>query len=134
MVGTLNLVILIASIIHIRSEFEYLFQEINNRVAQDPKLLSKHSNSSSIITYKNEDYIHTYGEKVIAAGFRFESHKVVTEDGYILTVWRIPGKLGNYSREAKKPVILQHGLLDDSYTFLVLRINMSLPLQLALQG
>eukprot|EP00824_Muranothrix_gubernata_P005635 TRINITY_DN1733_c0_g1_i2.p1 TRINITY_DN1733_c0_g1~~TRINITY_DN1733_c0_g1_i2.p1 ORF type:complete len:358 (+),score=34.33 TRINITY_DN1733_c0_g1_i2:168-1241(+) len=45
-------------------------------------------------------------------------HKVLTEDGYILTIFRIPGRQGESLRDAKekqKPVILyQHGVLDSS--------------------
>jgi len=71
---------------------------------------------------------------VIKAGFRFEEHKVITDDGYILSVWRIPGPLRNFSKKPKKPVILQHGLLDDSYTYMALNINRSLPFLLANEG
>lgn len=48
-------------------------------------------------------------------GFRYEEHQVVTEDGYILTVGRIPGPLDG-SEDSKStgsdrpPIILQHGL------------------------
>lgn len=33
----------------------------------------------------------TFQELCVKYGFEFEEHTVVTEDGYILTVWRIPG-------------------------------------------
>lgn len=40
---------------------------------------------------------------------------MVTEDGYILAVYRIPGKLGEEpSVENKPPVYMQHGLLDSA--------------------
>jgi lysosomal acid lipase/cholesteryl ester hydrolase len=46
-------------------------------------------------------------------GFQFEEHTVVTEDGYILTVWRIPGLAGEPAPTHAKPsVLLQHGILD----------------------
>eukprot|EP00606_Chrysophyceae_sp_TOSAG23-5_P000162 GSChrysophyteH2.ASY1.ANO1.1019.1 assembled CDS len=48
---------------------------------------------------------------VQARGYAIETHFVTTEDGYILTVFRIPGSLGS------APVLLQHGLLDSSYTW-----------------
>jgi hypothetical protein len=42
-----------------------------------------------------------------------ESHKVATEDGYLLTIFRIPGgKFEKDFKEKKKQAIfLQHGLL-----------------------
>jgi hypothetical protein len=45
-------------------------------------------------------------------GYALETHYITTEDGYILTVFRIPGK----TAEAP-PVLLQHGLLDSSFTW-----------------
>lgn len=45
-------------------------------------------------------------------GFDIETHYVTTSDGYILTVFRIPGPKG------AAPVLLQHGLLDSSYTWI----------------
>lgn len=47
-----------------------------------------------------------------------ESHKVITEDGYILTMFRIQRK-GSAIREGLKPIILQHGLVDSSDTWLI---------------
>jgi pimeloyl-ACP methyl ester carboxylesterase len=49
-------------------------------------------------------------------GYPIETHYVTTSDGYILTMFRIPyGKKSTISGGA--PVILQHGLLDSSYTW-----------------
>jgi gastric triacylglycerol lipase len=45
-------------------------------------------------------------------------HKVITEDGYILTVFRIQRK-GSQIQAGLKPIILQHGLLDSSDTWLI---------------
>ena len=33
------------------------------------------------------------GEMAVASGYAFEEHKIVTEDGYVLTAFRIPGRL-----------------------------------------
>eukprot|EP00440_Ansanella_granifera_P058470 gb/GFBE01063371.1/.p1 GENE.gb/GFBE01063371.1/~~gb/GFBE01063371.1/.p1 ORF type:complete len:430 (+),score=95.49 gb/GFBE01063371.1/:1-1290(+) len=40
-----------------------------------------------------------------------EMHNVTTEDGYVLTMFRIPG--------AGKPVIVQHGILDSSWDMVI---------------
>ena len=73
-------------------------------------------------------------EKVISAGYRIETHKIVTEDRYILTAFRIPGKLGELPTNKKQPVTLQHGLLDDSFTWLVLNNTNNLAIKLANEG
>ena len=83
---------------------------------------------SSLLTlfqsYKNE--INSYG-------YDFEEHKITTSDGYILSLWRIPGLLSekkNNNLSNKKVVLLQHGLLDDCWTWFALK-NTSLPFQLS---
>mmetsp|Transcript_35515 Transcript_35515/g.54332 ORF Transcript_35515/g.54332 Transcript_35515/m.54332 type:complete len:452 (+) Transcript_35515:19-1374(+) len=44
-------------------------------------------------------------------GFRTEKHQVVTDDGYILGIYRIPGALSEQNDEEPKPVVLlQHGV------------------------
>lgn len=53
-------------------------------------------------------------------------YEVVTEDGYILALYRLPG-------ESKIPILLAHGLLDSSDTWL-LRGNSSLAITLADKG
>lgn len=50
-------------------------------------------------------------EIIQARGFSVETHYVTTSDGYILTMFRIP------SETSSPPVLLQHGLLDSSYTW-----------------
>jgi gastric triacylglycerol lipase len=47
-----------------------------------------------------------------------EEHKATTSDGYVLTLYRIPGPQGSTSHTpGKKAVFLQHGLLDSSFTW-----------------
>jgi pimeloyl-ACP methyl ester carboxylesterase len=51
-------------------------------------------------------------------GYEMESHNVVTEDGYILTVFRLTSSLeGN--NEKKQPVYVEHGIFlnCDTWTF-----------------
>jgi lysosomal acid lipase/cholesteryl ester hydrolase len=55
-------------------------------------------------------------EIVKTRGYTIETHTVTTPDGYILTMFNIPhGK--KTSTRNPKPVLLQHGLLDSSYTW-----------------
>ncbi|KAL3288935.1 hypothetical protein HHI36_003379 [Cryptolaemus montrouzieri] len=66
------------------------------------------------MTTKEEcDRITNYvKEKIIDFGYPLEVHSVVTEDGYINSMFRIPhGKLGPIEISERFPVLLVHGLL-----------------------
>lgn len=69
-------------------------------------------------------------------GYRFEEHKILTEDGYILSAWRIPGKLTDSMKDLanRPPVMLQHGLLDNSATWTINYFNQTLPYLLLEEG
>ncbi|EPS74611.1 hypothetical protein M569_00142, partial [Genlisea aurea] len=51
-------------------------------------------------------------------GYTCEEHEAVTEDGYILSLSRIPTGRGG-AGGAKPPVLLQHGLMADASTWLL---------------
>mmetsp|Transcript_14809 Transcript_14809/g.17127 ORF Transcript_14809/g.17127 Transcript_14809/m.17127 type:complete len:382 (-) Transcript_14809:24-1169(-) len=74
----------------------------------------------------------------MTAGYKFETHKIVTKDDYINTAWRIVGKLEDkYSDphpERKPCVILQHGLMDNSATWLIPNKTIALPFRLVDEG
>ncbi len=92
------------------------------------------SEELSLISYFTRPMLQlniTYAEKVYKSGFEFEEHKILTEDGYILTVWRIPRKIGEKNDTKRSPVVLQHGLLDDSWTWFALNSSKCLPIILA---
>lgn len=66
-------------------------------------------------------------------GYPCEIHNVTTEDGYILSLHRIPH--GRKSRQSKNyPVFLQHGILDSSATFAMNLPHQSLAFILADEG
>uniref|UniRef100_A0A7S3NBS5 Lipase n=1 Tax=Euplotes harpa TaxID=151035 RepID=A0A7S3NBS5_9SPIT len=69
-------------------------------------------------------------------GYRFEIHKIKTPDNFILSAWRVPGKITESMKDiAKKPpVILQHGCLDNSATWTINYFNNSLPYLLLEEG
>ncbi|XP_014291787.1 lipase 3 [Halyomorpha halys] len=70
---------------------------------------------------------------VRSQGYPFEQHSVVTEDGYILTLHRIPyGR--NHTGQIGRPVLLQHGILCSSAGWLLSRPDKALGLILADQG
>ena len=73
-------------------------------------------------------------QQVENRGYLFEEHKIHTEDGYILTAWRIPGRKDEPPKQGKQPVIMQHGLLDDGGTWLFNNANMDLSLELVDMG
>ena len=64
----------------------------------------------------------TMCEMVAYRGYPCLQYETVTEDGFILTIFRIQhGKSGpnQYSQMAnKEPVLLMHGLLDCSFTWI----------------
>ncbi|KAI8109762.1 hypothetical protein M9434_001041 [Picochlorum sp. BPE23] len=66
------------------------------------------------------------------AGYPVEEHFIETRDGYVLGVYRIlPQPTAGAHRRCRKPVILQHGLLDSSATWVVNSKSQSLGFILA---
>ncbi|XP_013143949.1 PREDICTED: lipase 1-like [Papilio polytes] len=59
-------------------------------------------------------------------GHNVEEHNVITEDGYILKLYHIPGN-------DRRPVLLVHGIIDSSDTFII-RGNGSLAITLVNRG
>ena len=127
----ISLIILIIS-------FIYFFCFRNNNVIIDKintftenKILSPSDKLNSM------SHITSYQKIINEAGYHFEEHKIRTDDGYILTAWRIPCFLNESNKDLYKkrqPVILQHGLIDSSYTWLLLDKNHSLPFLLVDNG
>ncbi|KAI8440950.1 hypothetical protein MSG28_009246 [Choristoneura fumiferana] len=69
----------------------------------------------------NDPSIHMTTPQLIALhGYNSESHTVVTDDGYILTVHRIPySKYALNTSSPKKTVLLHHGLLGSSADWVI---------------
>ncbi|RVE45944.1 hypothetical protein evm_009417 [Chilo suppressalis] len=68
-------------------------------------------------------------------GYPIESHEVITSDGYILTMHRIPhGRDANNAPGVRPVVFLMHGLLSSSADFLVLGPGSALGYYLAEEG
>ncbi|KAG6456383.1 hypothetical protein O3G_MSEX009703 [Manduca sexta] len=67
-----------------------------------------------------------FTELASAIGLVTETHEVTSEDGYVLTLFNIPG---NKSR----PILIMHGIMDNADTF-ILRGNGSLGYTLAKEG
>ncbi|KAL3509958.1 hypothetical protein ACH5RR_029359 [Cinchona calisaya] len=71
---------------------------------------------------------------VESRGYACEEHEVVTGDGYILSMQRIPFGLSGETSGKRPPVLLQHGLLMDAITWLLSPPDQSLALLLADNG
>ena len=69
-------------------------------------------------------------EIIVHRGYASESHSIVTGDGYVLQVQRIPrGRSESASAAAdvrKKPVFLQHGFLNTAADWVLNPSNISL--------
>eukprot|EP00997_Jenningsia_sp_PLL12_P008760 NODE_557_length_1616_cov_92.056796_g459_i0.p1 GENE.NODE_557_length_1616_cov_92.056796_g459_i0~~NODE_557_length_1616_cov_92.056796_g459_i0.p1 ORF type:complete len:453 (+),score=90.43 NODE_557_length_1616_cov_92.056796_g459_i0:155-1513(+) len=72
-------------------------------------------------------------ELITSKGYPLETHNVTTLDGYVLQVFRIPHGRKNYTSHGY-PVILQHGLIDSSDTWILNLANESLAFLLADKG
>jgi lysosomal acid lipase/cholesteryl ester hydrolase len=61
-----------------------------------------------------QDENRTIEEIITSKGFKCEKHLVKTEDGYNLTIFRIPGNKNCSDGSGLQPVLLQHGVFDSS--------------------
>ena len=86
--------------------------QINRTLDTILKLRKKHEKGE---LPKDTDAFLTMEQVSKKYGFAYEEHKVTTEDGYIITMGRIPGMINEFdkisSNSVSKPaIILQHGL------------------------
>lgn len=79
-----------------------------------------------VVGVKNEDAKMNFTKLVMKYGLEVECHEVATEDGYVLNMFRIPGKGG--------PVLLMHGLLGSADDFIIAGPKSGLVYLLAEQG
>jgi pimeloyl-ACP methyl ester carboxylesterase len=100
----------------IRNEFRTMIHQLNT--------------VSSVSAGKHDpDVFRSSVEIIMSKGYPLETHYIVTEDGYILTAWRIKKNVTH-----KHPVMLQHGLLDCSFSWIINLANQTLPFILADAG
>jgi lysosomal acid lipase/cholesteryl ester hydrolase len=96
-------------------------------------LLSCNAHDAPADPNKGKDMV----ELAAQYGYDLESYNVTTRDGYILKLFRIPRGANDKdtSSEKKRPaVLLQHGLLDSSYTWVANPPEQSLGFMLADAG
>ncbi|KAK1273713.1 Triacylglycerol lipase 2 [Acorus gramineus] len=82
----------------------------------------------------NVDSDGTCKSRVEIFGYQCEEHKVTTQDGYILSLQRIPVGRSGGSPSGGPPVLLQHGVLMDGITWLLNAPDESLAFILADNG
>jgi len=75
----------------------------------------------------------TFTNLIQAHGLHCESHNVTTDDGYILTLFRVRDPEGPKFDKGAKPILVQHGLTSDSNTWILLGAE-SLSVKLAHAG
>jgi hypothetical protein len=82
-----------------------------------------------------DEYIST-SMLILNKGYPVQEHNVITEDGYILKIHRIPygRETNNVFNKSRPVVLLQHGLLDCSATFVINFPDQSLGFILADNG
>jgi len=77
------------------------------------------------------DFDKTFEQIVRENGFKFESHPVTTDDGYILNVYRINS---NETKPGAKAVFLQHGIVDSADCWVMHRPDVAPAFQLVNKG
>lgn len=100
--------------------------------------LSYHKSSGSELLNKEEapsNYTFiSFLDIVIALNYPVETHKITTEDGYILTYFRIQAKNQPSMKSGLPVVYLQHGLIDSADTWVVNSEENALGFLLANEG
>ncbi|CAF1336184.1 unnamed protein product [Adineta ricciae] len=76
-----------------------------------------HAKPLSGVQQSDPDCDYNITQMIQSKGYPCEEHKVITKDGYILGIFRIPH--GRKSTTSGRPVLLQHGLLDAATTWVM---------------
>ncbi|XP_043266109.1 lipase 3-like [Colletes gigas] len=94
--------------------------------------------NGSVVTFEDLDHpnrnLPTPSQRAQKLGYIAETYEVVTEDGYILQMHRILGSKKSPKSNDKPPVLLVHGLLDCSASWVLASPEKGLGYMLADQG
>jgi pimeloyl-ACP methyl ester carboxylesterase len=71
------------------------------------------------VNQHDPDCDYNITQMIQTKGYPCEEHKVLTNDGYILGIFRISHGRNTSSSSPGRPVLLQHGLLDSSTTWVM---------------
>lgn len=87
-------------------------QSVRKALNVDPRLFEK-----------PDDMYLSFEEICSKAGFKFEQHTTVTDSGYILNLFRIPGMIRepttHSGNQIKSPLFFQHGFADSADAFVM---------------
>lgn len=126
-----------------QDEFEQLFRNFNesdteqlDRFSQLLKTIDPYAlDDAARAEVENTNRISFVPDRVKRSGYPVEDHEVVTDDGYILHLFRIPhGIKSPQTNQTRPPVLLMHGLFDSSNCWIVLGPENSLAYLLADAG
>lgn len=88
---------------------------------------------SSIAAAK--DAHKTFQQIALENGYAVESYSVVTEDGYVSQIYRIPGTILEIGQKVEKPaVLMMHGLLCDMHFWVANDADLAPPFTLVDEG
>ncbi|ODM99328.1 Gastric triacylglycerol lipase [Orchesella cincta] len=80
----------------------------------------------------NPDEDLTTPELLTKYGYPAETHEVITQDGYVLTLHRIPhGRANPIAQKRRPPILLHHGLLCSSVDWIMNTVDKALGYRLA---
>ncbi|CAG5074853.1 Similar to Lip3: Lipase 3 (Drosophila melanogaster) [Cotesia congregata] len=102
-------------------------------VEVDHPRISKFDLSKNVFEY-SEDANLNARELISKYGYTGETHKVTTQDGYILELHRITGPNSNPSPKNKTTILLMHGLLSSSVDWIISGPNKALAYMLTDAG
>ncbi len=94
-----------------RQKVKELFKSSRAEKEKEEKKQEKEKTKENPLS---QDEDRTIEEIIYSKGYNCESHSVKTEDGYTLTIYRIPGGKKCTVPSLLPPVLFQHGIFDSS--------------------